>query len=299
MVGPPPSGHAHGHAIPVFARSDFPSHPLGELTAEIFWVTATGKVADEVQQVPVQNGVAVYTGPPLPAGLFFAIRIREAGAPGSIFRSGPLHRLPGPPSPVLATGAISLVLGGGAFDLTTPGTEGAPELLVERLQELPAPLQFVGVDLTADRDGNYVVSLRGRLRLPISLLGWDLSVRPAFVYRRAWRLVASTSPGRPEPSIHAQPVGTASISPPFVLPYAAVLDQLVKEGVERQLSGAMRVIASFVLAFADAHFGLQTVSVSTLKLTPRIDGANASVVLGAGAITGVPAPPTPGVLDQG
>ncbi|MCC6174612.1 MAG: hypothetical protein IT305_04835 [Chloroflexi bacterium] len=285
-----------GHAIPVFAASGDPAHPVGELTAEVFAVTAVGQVVRELQQVPVQDGVAVYTGPTPPAGQFFAIRIRQVGAPGSVFRSGPLRKLPGPPSPLALTAAISLVVGGGTFDLTSPGSEGASEVLVEHLRSLPAPLQFVGVNLTGNRAGNYVVTLRGRVQF-----GWPwLRFNLPFTYRRAWHLAGNLDPGRPKLPVLAEPFGAATIRGQYVRPYAAVLDRLIQEAVERQLDAAVELVASLVLLFAHASFGVQTVSVSTLEVVPRLDGgADARVSLGAGAITGQVLPPTPVALGEG
>jgi hypothetical protein len=288
MAGPPTSGHA----IPVVASSSHPSHPVGRLVAEIFAATLFGQVVQELQQIPVQNGVAVYTGPSLPAGRFYAIRLRQVSEPGAIFRSGLLRRLPGSPSPGVPTRAISVVTGGGLFDLTTPGTEGAPERLVQVLRQLPAPLEFVGVRLTGDRDGHYVVALRGRMRVGF--------VRLPFTYERRWRLVGNTDPARPERPVLAEPVGPPSISGPHVLPFAAVLHQWMKEGVEQQLAAAASVGASLTLASVGFPFDLQTVSVIRLEVFPRLNGgADAAVSLGAGAITGLLPPPTPGAPDPG
>jgi hypothetical protein len=276
-----------GHAIPVLASSGDLAPPVGALGAEVFEVTAAGQIVQELQRIPVQNGVAVYTGPQLPAGQFFAIRIRQVTSPGAVFRSGPLRRLPGPPSPVVSAGAISLVVGGGGFNLTSPGTEGAPERLVEHLRDLPAPLEFVGVRLMGDQDHNYVVALRVRVRIGF--------VQFRFTYQRAWRLAGNLDPGRPELPVLAEPFGTPTISSPLGLPFGGMLDRLMKDGIEKQLAAAMGLIGTLVLLSAEAPFGAQTVSVNTLEVFPRLDGgANASVSLGAGAITGLLVPPTPG-----
>jgi hypothetical protein len=72
------------HAIPVAATSSDPAQPVGELLAELFWVSAAGVSAQELGQVPVQQGVALYDGPPLPHGRFWAIRIQRAATPGAI-----------------------------------------------------------------------------------------------------------------------------------------------------------------------------------------------------------------------
>jgi hypothetical protein len=261
------------------------------LVADIFAVTLFGQVVQGLQQIPVQDGVAVYTGPALPADRFYAIRLRQVSAPGAIFRSGPLRRLPGPPSPEGPTRAISVVTGGGGFSLTQPHSEGVPERLVEVLRNLPAPLEFVGVRLTADPDGHYVVALRGRVRVGV--------VRLPFTYERAWRLVGNTDPVRPERPVLAQPVGPPSISAPYVLPYAAMLQHWMREAVEQQLAAAVGVIAIFTLDAVGFPFDLQTVSVSRLEVFGSGNFTMAGVSLGAGAITRLLLPPTPGAPDPG
>jgi hypothetical protein len=237
-----------GHAIPVLASSGDLAPPVGALGAEIFAVTAAGQIVQELQRIPVQNGIAVYTGPQLHAGQFFAIRIRQ---------------------------------------VTSPGTVGAPERLVEHLRDLPAPLEFVGVRLTGDQDHNYVVALRVRVRIGF--------VQVRFTYQRAWRLVGNLDPGRPELPVLAEPFGTPTISSTLGLPFGGMLDRLMKDGIEKQLAAAMGLIGTLVLLSAEAPFGAQTVSVNTLEVFPRLDGgADASVSLGAGAITGLLLPPRPG-----
>jgi len=279
-------------AIPVSAFSSHiadPPPPIGDLIAEIFWAAADGRLVRELSHVPVQNGVAIYDGPELEAGVYWAIRIRRAAMPGALFRSGPLRRLPGPPSPVVPTGEVSFLIGGGSFSLTAPGSEGQPEIVAQQLQDLPAPLEFIAVQLAADRDGNYVVTVRARLRIGF--------LRLRFSYRRAWQLVGNVDPGRPARPVLAVPGGTADISRAYALPYVGVLDWLVKDAVERQLEAAVRWIAGLELDIADAGFSAETVSVSEVRVFGFASPAeaSASVTLGAGAITRVVLPPTPGV----
>jgi hypothetical protein len=187
---------------------------------------------------------------------------------------------------------VSFLVGRVSTTLTTHGGDGLPELVAEHLQNLPAPLQFAGVDLAADPDGNYVVTVRGRMRL--------LVLRPPFAYRRALRLAGSLDPGRPVRSVLATPVGTAAVQGAYVRPYAATLDRLIKEAVERQLAAAAKWMATLLLELDDASFGVQTMSVSELVVRPSgpSSAALASMTLGAGAITGVVLPPAPGVLDR-
>jgi hypothetical protein len=97
---------ALSHAIPVSAGNSPHTPPAGGQIAEIFWVTADGQIVDQLTRVPVQNGIALYQGPPRPQGLSWAIRITEELTGAAAFRSGPLLRLPGPPSDVFLKGRV-------------------------------------------------------------------------------------------------------------------------------------------------------------------------------------------------
>jgi hypothetical protein len=216
------------------------------------------------------------------------ITAREHEVIVAALRDGPLAALPGPPSPVRPTGAVAVLASGAQFSLSARLSDGAPEVVEQRLQQLPPPLEFVGVDLGADAAGNYLVAVRGRLR--------RLLFRRGFVYRRAVRLVGNFAPGRPSPPVLAELVGAAAPSGVDVRRYAAVLDRAITEAVERQLDVAVSRIAALELERTGAGFALETVSVSALELTGlgSPPGVNALVRFGAGAITGQILPPTPG-----
>ncbi len=222
------------HAIPVFATSR-QGVSIGDLTLEISWVRPDGTLAKDVETTPVQNGVAVYHGPPLEPGVLFAIRIRSSVG-GVVFRSGPLRKLPGPPSVAVINGAIRLYLTGFSFSLTNFGSDGVPEILVQNLQNLPAPLQFSGVRLGSDGEGHYSVTLFGRVRV--------LFFAMSFAYTRLFQLVPSLDPGRPTPVVVAQPFGSPSMSGVAVAPYRGVLDGLMKNAVEQQLNTALVGLAN-------------------------------------------------------
>jgi hypothetical protein len=279
------------HAIPVAASHSDPAQPVGDLILELFWVTAVGDVANELGAIPVQNGVAVFDGPALPAGLFWAIRVQRTATPGALFRSGPLAELPGPPSPVISHGVVAFRFNQIGFSLSNFGSDGVPEVLVQHLQQLPAPLTFLGVELGADLAGNYRVTVRGRLRF---LFFWL-----SFVYRRTVRLVGNLDPGHPARPVVAELVGPASGGGLILRRYAAVLDRQIVEGVERQLASAVMGIATLELQRTGADFSPQTVSVNGVHVSggsgpPR---AHANMTLSGGAITGLIAPPTPSLLD--
>ena len=212
----------HGIPISILTR---PGIDPGNLRAEISWVAPNGSLAKVVETAPIQNGVAVYNGPPPEPGLQFAIRI-FSDLRGLVFRSGPLHRLPGPPSPVsVINGAIFLYLSGFSFSLSQFNSEGQPEVLVQHLQNLPSPLRFAGVRLGADDFGHYSVTLIGRVQVAFVSL--------PFTYTRLFQLVPSTEAGRPLPIVIAQPFGNASLTGAVVMPFQGVLDALMQNAVER------------------------------------------------------------------
>src|SRR4051812_32358022 len=81
------------HAIPVFATSRDPAAlPVGDLLAEVFWVTPGGLLGAALGSVPVQNGVAIVDGTLPPAGFLFAIRIQQSATLGLSFAPGPGRR---------------------------------------------------------------------------------------------------------------------------------------------------------------------------------------------------------------
>jgi hypothetical protein len=217
-----------------------------------------------------------------------AVRIRRDGTPGALFRSGPLPQLPGSPSPEV-NGGIAFLVTPISFSLTTRGSDGMPEILEQELQDLPAPLEFRRVHLTSDQAGHYVVTLHGRLRFGRSF-GLQL-LAPSFSYRRAFALVGSLEPGRPLPPILAQPVRPPAIRSPVVVPYAAVLDRLMRAAVERQLDAALRWIAWIQTQTEVTGFAPQTISASDVQLSTNPgSGTDASLRLSWGAVTGMAAP---------
>jgi hypothetical protein len=272
------------HAIPITVVNGLIEGEVGDLLAELFWVTASGQLAKELGGIPVVNGNAVYDGPPLEPGLYWAIRIRRVATGEIVFRSGPLRRLPGPPSHVL-TGQISLLVSRVGFGLTAHGSDGLVEIAEQELQNLPPPLEFRGLQLNGEAPDRYVVTLRARIRFG--------PIKVNFTRRRAFRLVGSTDPGRPSPPVLASPVGSGGSVPALIRPYAAVLDRLMKDAVERQLEAATRWLSTAELLRTNAGFGVQTVSVSSLGVIgfQNPEFTTAHLTLGAGAITGVVLPP--------
>jgi hypothetical protein len=277
------------HPIPVSASAAGPvPPPVDNLIADIFWVTAAGEVVQELTSVPVQDGIALYDGPSLEPPLAWAVRIRRGGTAGALFRSGPLPQLPGPPSPELSGGIAFLVTPVG-FSLTQHGSDGVPQVVERELRDLPAPLEFSGVELTGDQAGRYVVTLHGRLRF--GRRRGPPFLAPSFSYRRAFGLVGSLDPGRPVPPVLAQPTRPPAIGSWVALPYVAVLDRLMQAAVERQLDTALRWIAWIQTQSEAPGFGPQTISAGDVQLSTWPGGTDASLRLSQGAVTGMAAPP--------
>jgi hypothetical protein len=269
------------HAIPVVALSR-PEVVIGSLSAEISFVRTDGALAKVVEEVPVENGVAVYSGPPLPPGLLFGVRIRSSER-GLVFRSGPLPRLPGPPSQIVATnGTILVYVTGFGFSLTDFGSDGLPEILVQNLQNLTPPMHFQDVRLGTDGDGHYSVTLNASLRLAIFTI--------SFSYTRLFDLLPNTAAGRLLPIVLANPVGSGSMSAIAGAPYRGVLDALIKHAIEQQLDAALLRLVNLDLEVANlgAYGSLSLVSVNDLHLVSVGTQAQMEVGgAGGGAITGV------------
>jgi hypothetical protein len=120
-----------------------------------------------------------------------------------------------------------------------------------------------------------------------------------FTRQREFRLVGSIDPGRPSPPVLAQPVGSTGSVPAIIRPYAAVIDRLMNDAIERQLEAATRWLSTAELQRTNAGFGVQTVSVSSLGVTgfQNPEFTTAHLTLGAGAITGVVLPPIDSSLE--
>jgi hypothetical protein len=280
--------------IPVSAKQVDPNVPLGEppvplddLVVELFWVQLDGRIAKDLGRQPVLNGVATFQSDPLPAQLRWAIRIQKSAVPGAVFRSGPLDKLFKPPSPIVPTGRISLLASGACFSLNDLGSDGAAHLVGQHLeQSLSFPLEFTGVDLSGDNNGNYVITVRGKLRVLFVL-------RRSFTYRRAVRLRGNMDPARPALPVIADLVGAAQIRGADVRRHAAVLDREIKAAVEHQLDVAVTRIAELVLDLTNSSFNAATVSASEVRVSffPTVPEVQACMTISGGAITGIIAPP--------
>jgi hypothetical protein len=247
-------------------------------------------VVEQLERFPVRNGLAIYNGPPLvDRFLRWAIALHDYASSSAVFRSGPLRRLPGPPSNTRPTGRVSVFICGKS-NLQLP--EIGPHFVAERLASLPAPLQFVVVELGSDDDGHYTVTVRGRLETASRVL--------PFTYQRALRVVGSLDPGRPERVVDARAEGAAKIRGANVRPYAAELDAAITMAVEALFGAATLTIAQLCLELAGRPFQATTISVGAISFlefhsdptdpNPATEGYTA---LAAGAITGAVLEPAP------
>jgi hypothetical protein len=178
---------------------------------------------------------------------------------------------------------------GFGFSLTQFGSDGLPEILVQNLQNLPAPLHFQGVRLGADAQGHYSVTVNASVRF--GFFSFSLS------YTRLFDLTPNSEAGRPLPIVVASPVGNGSMSSVAGLAYRGVLDALIKHAIEQQLDAALARLVNLDLEVAKlgAYGTLSLVSVNNLHVFPvgnqaqmDVDGA------GGGAITGLQQVLSPG-----
>jgi hypothetical protein len=279
------------HRIPVSVAVAPSTPPVGDLIAEVFFATADGQLIRALGRFPVQDGGAIYEGPSRPQDQFWAFRVVELASGRAVFRSGPMLRLPGrPPGP----GAVKILRSGGNFGLNLP--DGAPEVVTRELQSLPAPLQFVGVELGSDNQRQYVITLRGRLEVQDRVV--------PFTYIRPLRLVGSLDPGRLRPYVIAELAGSVTIRGANVRPFAAVLDRAISNAVQEQLNASVAHLTRLEFGRLGADFEATTISVTVLNVFPPsgLPGSEvgATVMFWGGTVLGVRAPdPGPVATDQG
>jgi hypothetical protein len=269
------------HRIPL-SIAVAPSTPaVGDLVAEVFFADVDGRLGRALGRFPVRDGGAIYEGPPRPQNERWAFKIVELASGRAVFRSGPMQRLPGrPPGP----GAVKILRSGANFGLNLP--DGGPEIVTEQLQSLPPPLQFVKVDLGSDSQGQYVITLHGRLEVQDHLT--------PFTYIRPLRLVGSLDPGRRRPIVIAEPAGSVTILGANVRPFAAALNAAISNAVQEQLNAAVTHLTRLEFQRLGADFEPTTISVTAFKVFPGsgIPGGEvgATVTFWGGTVLGVRAP---------
>ncbi len=244
--------------------------------ATFFWLDGSGEIAKTVQTVPIQNGVALYSGDPLPQGARWAITVHDASGPPN-FRSGPLHRLPGSFLPTAFGTRIAAfrASGGGSFGLDSE--DGFSVLVRQRLAQLPSAFRVENVQLTADSAGHEVVVVTGELRRFFFL-------RVRFTYSLVLTIRPGTHPGRPQEIVIVEPVATGTGTD--LGGFRAVLDQAIIEGVRTALNGAFKFVAGLEFAFFGIEFPAELVTVADIQLRPFPSGATITSKIHAGAVLG-------------
>jgi hypothetical protein len=248
------------------------------MVAVFYWLEPSGQVGKVVEQAPIENGVAVYNGGPLPQGAFFGITVHEgSGLP--VFRSGRLAKLPGPPSEIVATSRIEVFRAsiGANFGLNLP--DGMPELVRQRLSELPSSLRIEQVEISADGAGHEVVTVRGQVRQ----IFWFAP----FSYTLPLALHIASEPGHPENVVAVEPAAPGVFFGPPLGNVRALLERAVTEGVKRQLEAAIRHIAALQQLARGIDFPATQVSVTRLSVVPNIWDPSISMLVHGGTVTGL------------
>lgn len=253
-----------------------PDTTFPEQFATFFWLDASGEIANTLQTVPIQDGVALYSGDPLPEGARWAITVHDAESPPH-FRSGPLHRLPSSFPPIAFGTRISAFRASGRGAFALDSEDGFSILLRQRLAQLPSAFRVDGVQLNADNAGHEVVVVTGELRR-------FFFFRIRFTYSLALTIRPGTHPGRPQEIVLVEPAaaGTGTNLGGF----RAVLDQAIVEGVRNALNGAYKFVAGLEFTLFGIDFPADLVTVSDIELTPFTSGAQISAKIHAGAVLG-------------
>ncbi len=267
------------HPIPVSATVQAGQAPLDDLRLDLFMVTQDGTIAKAVGSFPVVAGVADVPDVPLadPA-LKWAIRITDARLGAPVYRSGPLARLPGGPRRFPVPDHIRIHRGGGHLGLDAP--DGAPQVLIDFVRDhLPPHFSMRGLDMEADAQGRYVLTFRGRYA-PLPFGQADLE------YRRRFRIAPGVDPGRAARVAVAWPQGAAEGGLPWLAEFRD-LDRVLAAGVEAQASAMAGHIGWLMLLAAGiTDLTPQTVSMTSIALTPEGSEVGCTVILTAGALAG-------------
>ena len=267
--------------IPVQATSS-PGFPaLDALALDLVMVTQDGSIAKELGRFPVTGGAAEVPDVPLadPA-LRWAIRIVDTALAVPVYRSGPLGFLPGGPRSHIFGDRIRIHRGGGHLGLDSP--DGAPQVLVDFIRDhLPSAFAFRRLDMAADPQGRYQLTLAGRYA-PIPIASVDLE------YRRAFGIAPGLDPGRPRRVAVAWPQGPPGVSgPPVLLPLLQELDEVLAGGVEAQMSAmAFHIGWLMLLAGGITDLTPQTVSLTSIQLAQTSTDVGATISLVSGAVAG-------------
>lgn len=265
--------------VPIRVISEPTRLPPTDQLASFFWVDEQGRIAKELGNTPIVNGVATYAGDPLPPRLLWAVTVHGQTERPS-FRSGPMRALPGPEDAVALTRRIAVFRSSIASSFGLNSADGLPEFVMQRLRLLPAAITISSVRLSADSAGHEIVTVRGVVkRLIVSAsftYSLPVSIRPVF------------DPGHPMDVLATTPAGPATGAVAALGSYADELDRAILEGVDRALESAITRIAAIKLERTNAGFPASLVSIASIVVRPTLPDPTIVVHVHAGAITGDP-----------
>ena len=248
------------------------------MVAVFYWLDASGEIGKLLSKSPLRMGWRFITVDRFRMGHFLRSRCTREPV-FRLFRSGRLAKLPGPPSEIVATSRIEVFRAstGANFGLNSP--DGAPELVRQRLNELPSSFRIEEVEISADDAGHEVVTVRGQVRQIFWLA--------PFSYTLPLTLHIASEPGHPENVVTVEPAVPELFSGPPFGNIRALLQRAVTDGVKRQLEAAIRHIATLQQLARGMDFPATLVSVTRLNVVPYISDPSVSMLVHAGAITGL------------
>jgi len=264
-------------AVPIRVVDEYGTTVPG-MVAVFYWLEPSGRIAKVVEYVPIQNGVALYNGEPLPQGAFFGVTVHEgSGLP--VFRSGRITKLPGTPSEAVATSRINVFRSSIGANLGLNSPDGSPELIHQRLSRLPSRLRVEEVRLDADNEGHEVVNVQGWVRR----FFWSAP----FNYSLALKLRIASEPGHPEDVILIEPARPGVTTGANLGDLRLLLDRGIVDGVKRALEVAIRRIASLQHLIRGTDFPATLVSLTSLTLAPSLWDPSISILVHGGTISGI------------
>ena len=250
--------------------------PTGQ-QATFFFVDGAGNIGKVFNSVPVQNGVALFQGEPLPHGAFWAITVAD---PGQLpfFRSGKLDRLPGPPSITVLDTRIAAFRATHAGSVRLDADDGGEGVLRARILELSQEgFQLLNVNAGADPAGHYVVTVEG-----IALVSGFIPEQ--FTYQLALSLSPASGPADTRVVV-AEPAGPADVNVNLGAK-GAELQAAVVDGVQKALAAAFGLIAEIEVYQAGGGFSPNLISVTSVAIEPFAFAPNIVATVHGGAVLG-------------
>jgi hypothetical protein len=264
--------------VPIAIIGPAGSPPPSGQQAQFFFVDSGGNVAKVFNSVPVQNGVALCEGEPLPGGgAFWAISVSDPGEP-PFFRSGKLSELPGPPSITVLQKRIVAFRATQAGSVRLDADDGGVGVLRDRILQVSRDgLEITDVRAGADPAAHYVVTVVG-----IAIV--DGFIPEPFTYTLALTLSPAVGPADPRVVV-AEPAAPANVNVNLG-PHAPELLAAVVDGVEKALAAAFGLIAEIEVYQAAGGFQPDLISVTSVGIEPFAFAPNLVATVHGGAILG-------------